>query len=308
MLAVFGIVAPVFSLIGLGAAAIRVRFIDAAALRGMTDFVFFLAMPSLLFSSVAGAPPLRLLDIAGSFLAGAVLLFTVAVVIAMKLLRLRLAAGAMFGLNSVFGNTVMLGIPIVDAAFGREGVAYLLAIIAFHSGLLLPLATLVIEADPQSGGSGPLGVLRAAFWGIVKNPVVMTILVALIWRLTGLSIPGPVGRLLDLLGPAGPPMALFCLGASLPRPRGWADMREVVVASVLKLAVLPALVALIAHAAGVTGVAFAVVVITSALPTGANAFLLARRFHTMAEASASTVVVSTAVSILTLTVLLGWLR
>jgi len=305
---VFGIVAPVFAIIGLGAGAIRVGFIDAAALRGMTDFVFFLAMPSLLFSSVAGAPPLRLLDVAGSFLGGAVLLFTFAVLIALKLLRLRLAAGAMFGLNSVFGNTVMLGIPIVDAAFGKEGVAYLLAIIAFHSGLLLPLATLVIEADPQSGGSGPLGVLRAAFWGVVKNPVVMTIVVALVWRTTGLEIPGPLARLLDLLGPAGPPAALFCLGASLPRPRGWTDIAEVAIASVLKLAVLPVIVAGIARFAGVTGVAFAVVVITSALPTGANAFLLARRFHTMAEASASTVVVSTAVSIVSLTVLLEWLR
>ena len=42
--------------------------------------------------------------------------------------------------------------------------------------------------------------------------------------------------------------------------------------------------------------------------TGANAFLLARRFHTMMEASASTVVASTAISLLTLTVLLGWLK
>jgi len=173
---------------------------------------------------------------------------------------------------------------------------------------LLPLATLVIEADPQSGGSGPLGVLRAAFWGVVKNPVVMTIVVALVWRTTGLEIPGPLARLLDLLGPAGPPAALFCLGASLPRPRGWTDIAEVAIASVLKLAVLPVIVAGIARFAGVTGVAFAVVVITSALPTGANAFLLARRFHTMAEASASTVVVSTAVSIVSLTVLLEWLR
>jgi len=46
----------------------------------------------------------------------------------------------------------------------------------------------------------------------------------------------------------------------------------------------------------------------SAMPTGANAFLLARRFATMAEASASTVVVSTAASVVTLTVLLAWLK
>ena len=71
---------------------------------------------------------------------------------------------------------------------------------------------------------------------------------------------------------------------------------------------MPVLVGLLAHLAGVTGVAFAVVVLTAGMPTGANAFMLARRFGTLMEASASTVVVSTGASLLTLTVLLGWLR
>ena len=55
-------------------------------------------------------------------------------------------------------------------------------------------------------------------------------------------------------------------------------------------------------------VAVAVVVLAAAMPTGANAFMLARRFGTMMEASASTMVVSTARSLLSLTALLGWLR
>jgi predicted permease len=66
----------------------------------------------------------------------------------------------------------------------------------------------------------------------------------------------------------------------------------VALASVLKLLVMPALVAGFAWMAGVRDVAFAVVVLAAAMPTGANAFLLARRCGTMMEASASTVVVS----------------
>ena len=99
--------------------------------------------------------------------------------------------------------------------------------------------------------------------------------------------------------------ALFCLGASLPRPTGWHNAHEVAVAVLLKLVGMPLVVALLAHLVGVTGVAFAVVVIAAALPTGANAFLLARRFHTMAEASASTVVVSTVLSIITLSFIMS---
>ena len=308
--ALFSIVAPVFALIGLGAAAVRLRFLEAVAVKGMSDFVFYLAMPSLLFRSMVTAPPLRLVDVAGSFIAGALLLFAVAAVISRVGFRQRISTSGVFALNAVFGNTVMLGVPIVDSAFGSEGVAYLLAVVAFHSALLLPLATILIEADGGGPGGprGPLAVLRASVPGLVRNPVVVVIVAALAWRLTGLGLAAPVDRLLALLGAAGPPLALFCLGATLPKPEGLKGLRDVAVAAMLKLLVMPALVAGFAWLAGVRGVAFAVVVLAAAMPTGANAFLLARRFGTMMEASASTVVVSTALSLLTLTVLLGWLR
>jgi predicted permease len=306
MAVLLGIIGPVFALILMGAGAMRVKFLDLPALKGMTDFVFYAAMPGLLFLSIGGAPPLRLADVAASFLAGALLLFALAVFLGRYVLKVRLAAASVFALNSVFGNTVMLGIPIVDAAYGREGVANLLAVIAFHSAFLLPLATILIEADTGTG-RGPLGVLRAAVPGMVRNPVIVTMVLALTWRLTGWVIPGPVQRLLGLLGSAGPPLALFCLGASLPKPAGWSDLKEVLLGGALKLFVMPALVAVLAHVAGVTGLAYKVVVIASAMPTGANAFMLARRFATMAESSASTVVASTAVSVVTLSFLLAWL-
>ncbi len=306
MTGLLGIIGPVFGLILMGAAAVRLKWLEVPAIKGMSDFVFFAAMPSLLFLSITTAPPLRLLDVAGSFLAGAVVLFAAAVLIGQRFLGLRLASASIFGLNAVFGNTVMLGIPIVDAAYGREGVANLLAVVVFHSAFLLPLATILIEAD-TGRGQGVFGVLWASVPGLLRNPVIVTMLVALSWRFLGVPVPGGMQRFLSLLGGAGPPLALFCLGASLPKPQGWSDLAEVLVGGVFKLLVMPVLVGGIAYAVGVSGVAFKVVVLASALPTGANAFMLARRFSTMAEASASIVVASTAVSVVTLAVLLSWL-
>ncbi len=305
----FGIVAPVFALIAMGAAAIRLRLLDTGAVRGMSDFVFYLAMPSLLFRSMVTAPPLRLLDVAGSFIAGALLLFIASALLSRLVFRARISTAGVFALNAVFGNTVMLGVPIVDSAFGAEGLAYLLAIVAFHAALLLPLATILIEADGGPGGRRePLDVLRTVLPGLLRNPVVMVIVAALAWHATDLGLAAPVERLLHLLGAAGPPLALFCLGATLPKPEGLKGLRDVALASALKLLAMPALVAGLAWLAGVRDTAFAVVVLAAAMPTGANAFMLARRFGTMMEASASTVVVSTALSLLSLTALLGWLR
>lgn len=306
MTAVLGIVLPVFLLIGMGAASLRLRLLSAEAIRGMTDLVFYVAMPCLLFRSVVDAPPLRLADVAASFIGGAYILYFAGLLIARRLLGAGLARASVFGINCVFGNTVMLGIPIIDAAFGPAGVANLLAVVALHSAMLLPLATLVIEAD-GGAGRGAGAVLRAAGAGILRNPVVVAILLAFVWRLTGLGFAGPVVRFLALVGAAGPPLALFCLGASLPRPQGLRDLREIGCAAAIKLVVMPALVAVIARAMGVRGLAFAVVVLAAGMPTGANAFLLARRFGTMMEASASTVVVSTALAVVTLSVLLALL-
>ena len=170
----------------------------------------------------------------------------------------------------------------------------------------MPLATMLLEADSGAGRS-PWQVLRASLVGMLRNPIVLSILLAFLWRATGLGLAAPLDRLLLLLGQAGPPLALFCLGATLPRPRGLTGLGEVVLCSALKLVALPALVGLLAHLARVTGVAFDVVVLAAAMPTGANAFLLARRFETMMEASATTVVVSTALSVVSLTVVLAWL-
>ena len=98
----FGIVAPVFALIAMGAAAPRLRLLDAGAVKGMSDFVFYLAMPSLLFRSMVTAPPLRLLDVAGSFILGAFLLFALAALLARFAWRARHAV--LFALDVVAGR------------------------------------------------------------------------------------------------------------------------------------------------------------------------------------------------------------
>ena len=64
----------------------RLSLLERGAVKGMNDFVFYLAMPSLLFRSMVTAPPLRLLDVAGSFIVGAFVLFLAAVLLALTAL------------------------------------------------------------------------------------------------------------------------------------------------------------------------------------------------------------------------------
>lgn len=307
MNAVAGIVAPVFALILLGAAAVRWRLVDSGGLRGLNDVTFYAGVPALLFSAVAEADALIGLDVAAAYFAGCLVVYALAVALAIATPGLGLSQAATTGLNASYGNTVMLGIPIVSAAFGAPGLAVLMPIIVLHSVLLLPLASLLIEVGGHSGAN-PIRTLRRTLPSLARNPVIPSILLAIAWRLLDLPVPVPLHRFLALLGGAAPPLALFCLGASLPSFAVRGALREAGLATLLKLLLLPALVWGLARLFGFGALPTAVAVLTAGMPTGANAFLLSRRTDTGAGASAGTVVVSTALSVLTLSALLAWLR
>lgn len=301
------IVAPIFALILLGAAARYGRFVDLPGLRGLNDLTFYLLIPALLFGAVVEAPDLRVVDVGLLYFGACVMVFGVGVVLARRVLGAGLAQASVLGLNCCYGNTVMLGVPMISAAFGPDGVAILLPVIALHSVLLLPLASMLIEADGQATRN-PLRMLWRTGPALLRNPIIMAILLALVWRAAGVPVPDAMRRLLGMMGGAAPTLALFTLGASLPDFAAQGSVRETGIATLLKLLALPALVWGLALLAGLGPLATAVVVLTAGTPTGANAFFLARRTGTLTAASAGTVVVTTALSVVTLSAILALVR
>ena len=307
MISLLSVIGPVFALIVMGRLAVRFRWVDAGGLRGLNDFAFYGALPALLFGSVAEAPSLDLLQLGSVYFGGCLIVYALAMALGRWLLRAEFADSAMIGLNAAYGNTVMMGIPIIAASYGQAALSSLLGIIALHSVLLLPLATVLIEAG-SAGRSGFFRTVRAMTRGLVRNPIIIAIVLALIWHGLGPPVPRMLHGFLSLLGGAGPPIALFCLGASLPGFVGSRVLAEAVLTSVLKLLVLPAVIYGLAKWAGLSGQPVTVAVVAAGMPTGANAFLLARRAGRMMEASAGAVVVATAASVLTLFGLLAWMR
>lgn len=307
MTVILGIVAPVFLIVALGYGAAKRSFVDPAGFKGLNTFAFALAAPALLFlGGTTGA--LGGGRAALAFFIGTAAIYTGTLVAARRLGGRPLGAAGMLALDATFGNTVMMGIPLVTAAFGAEALAVLLAILALHSMVLLGVATVVAEIGLHARAPWRR-VLRATLAGVARNPVVMAVAAALLWRLIGLPAPpGFARRALELLGAAGPPVALFCLGGSLAALDARAAWRETLVAGSLKLFAQPAAVWAACLALDVPRFETAVTVVTAALPTGANAFLLAQRYRIEADRSGATVLVTTAASVFTLSALLAWLR
>lgn len=306
MSGVLEVVTPVFALVALGYLAARRGFVDEQTFKGLTLFVFGLAAPALLFvggtrPNAGGAGP-ALAQIGGS-----VLLYFATLVFARRALRQTPAEAAIFGLSCVFGNSVMMGIPLIVSAYGEAGVPPMLAILALQTVTLLGLATVMTELGLNAAAPWKL-LLRSTASGVLKNPVVLAVILALLWRWLHLPLPDVARRTLEFLGGAAPPLALFCLGGGLAGIAAGAMWKETLSIVVAKLLVLPAIVWAIGLLIGLTPIELAVAVTIAALPTGANAFILARRYATGADRSGSAVVVSTAISVLTLSALIGHFR
>jgi predicted permease len=303
---ILDVVAPVFAIIGLGYGAARFRLVDEPAFKGLALFVFALAAPALLFSG--GTKPHE--PAGGAALAvmfGCLIVYGLALLAGRRLLRMGLAEAALFALAAVFGNSVMLGIPIIVAAYGQAGVAPLLAILGVQTIVLLGLATVMVEVGLAAAAPWRR-VLRTTVVGIARNPILLSVLAAMAWNALGLGVPTGVRRTLDLLGAASPPVALFCLGGSLYGLSVAAMWKETALIAGIKLMLLPAVVLVLAWLLGLSPAERAVAVTMSALPTGANAFILARRYATGADRSGSAVVVTTALSIVTLSFLIDHFR
>ena len=296
------VILPVFVLIALGYLSARRAWVTEEGLRGLNDFVFRLAMPCLIFGG-ATSPHEGGGATAVAFFSGCLMAYALAMLLARRALRMPLGEANTFGLNAAFGNSAMIGIPLVLAAFGPAGLAQLLTIIGLHSLILLPIGTVIGEV--AHGGRAPLWrILRATLVSVMQNPVMIAVVAGFVVYQAGIPVPGPARRFLELTGAAGPPVALFCLGGTLVAFDARRDWPSALLCTAVKLLLMPLLVWGMARLIGLPPLPMAVAVVAAALPTGANALFLSRRYAAGAERSGATVLLSTLLSVVTVTGLL----
>ncbi|MFO1190257.1 MAG: AEC family transporter [Alphaproteobacteria bacterium] len=303
------IIGPVFGLIAIGFALGRTPLMTAEGVKGLTNFVFYAAIPALLFRSMARTtlPAADDLVLVVTYFGTLGAVFLLSMAIARFVFRLNLADQGLFAMGAIFGNTVLAGIPIVYAAFGEPGLVPLLLIIVFHPTLIFPLVTLIIEASLGRGG-GAWRTIRATARSLVTNPVIVALLAGIGWNIMGLVIPGGIDSFLKLLGGAAAPAALFALGATLTRFKLASGLAENATMSIIKLAVLPTVIWIsLTMLTDLPRLWIAVAVVTAALPTGANVFLLAQRYNIYVARTSTVVLASTAASAVTLSLVLIWL-
>ena len=217
---VFVSLTPVFLLIGLGYLAGRLQWIRESAVRDLSNLVFLLLIPALLFRTMSGVhvETLDLRPLLAYFPAALLLL---GVSIAWRGFNRTSVVMAMAG---VFSNMVMIGITLVELAYGKAGLVTLLTLVSVHALILLTTGSIVLELavarEARAGGERAPHLWQtaaSAIKGALIHPIPLPILSGLLFSQTGLSLPAVIDKPLLLLGNAFGPLSLVLMGVTLAR-------------------------------------------------------------------------------------------
>ncbi|MEQ1660536.1 MAG: AEC family transporter [Hylemonella sp.] len=298
---VFSALIPVVLLVALGYVAGRLRWMRAESVKDLSNLVFLVLTPALMFRTMGkvDVKQLELLPLATYFVA-------VFILFGVNLLCQGLnRRAAVLALASTFSNTVMIGIAFIGLAYGEAGLVVLLALLSLHAVVLLTAGTVILElavareaavAEPRAMWRTVLSAVRNA----VIHPVPLPIIAGLLFAQTGWAIPEVVDRPLQWLGNAFGPLALLLVGVTLAGTTVGPHLRGALNLTLVKNLLMPALVAGLGLLMGLSGLPLVVMIVTAALPMGANVFLFSQRYAVAEELVTASVIVSNAVALLTL--------
>ncbi len=297
--ALAALTAPLFALVALGYGLARFGRWPGAVADALAKFVFAVAVPALLFRMMSGFQALPHVDprLLVAYFGGTLVVYGLAVAAGRALFALDGAGASVFGMGAVFANTVLLGVPVVQVTLGDRAIPAISLVIVFNALVLWTVVTLSVEWARRRRAS--LAGLAGTARDVLLNPIVGAILAGTAFGYRGLALPAWAESALTMLAQGAVPLSLVALGMSLREygvREGWRPSLAIAVA---KLAALPLAVYAVARLLGLPAVETQAITVLAAMPVGANVYLMAKAFGTLAGPVSSSIVLSTALSAVT---------
>ena len=306
MSALVTIILPVFLVIAFGYVMAWRGWFKDNAVDGLMAFAQNFAVPTLLFVSMAR------LDLGAEFRAQLLLPFYIGAFASFGLgwagSRFMLGRSATdavaIGFVCLFSNSLLLGVPITERAYGSDALAGNWAIISIHSPLLYTFGITVMEFTKSQGSGLSIGrVALKALSGVARTSLVIGIVAGLAANIlirAGLFIPQGFWDAADMIAKAALPAALFGLGGVLHRYRPEGDMTAIALCCVASLIIHPAIVFSLGYLNGLNTAGLRSAVMTAAMAPGVNAYLFANLYGAAKRVAASSVLIATMLSTVTI--------
>jgi malonate transporter len=298
---------PMFLIVGLGHVLARVLRWPRSVSDALSQVVFSIALPALLFglmSDLSRLPPVDLRVLA-AFFGSCLLVFGMARFIGWRLFKLDGVSQSLFALAAIFSNNALLGIPLAKATLGDDAMPTVALVLVFNSLTLWTLVTVSVEWARH--GSPTLTGFGATLRGVLMNPLIIAILSGTLVGLMGWSLPPMIKAPLHWVGMGAAPLALFTLGMGLSEHGIQAHWRLSLSMTALKLLLQPLVVWLLALALGLPPKETRAVVLLGSIAVGANVYLMSRHFKVLEGPVAASLVLSTAGSAISTPLILALL-
>ncbi|WP_277977948.1 AEC family transporter [Pantoea endophytica] len=303
---------PVVILIFIGFAAVRSGWLKSSAIMDVSNLAFLILGPALFFRSMAQVhlDELDFKPVIVYFLAIWVVFFVTMLTQGVN------RRGAIMALSATFSNIAMIGVPLINFTWGHEGLVVLFTLMSVHTLIMLTMVTSLIEfsitRERANHGSALksdkiktlVNTIGVSIKKTLLHPVPLPVICGILYSLTGMKIPTPIDNALLLLGQAFSPVALILVGMTLATSTSIARWRMPIMMAFAKNCLHPAVLFLIGLLTHLSGLSLKVMIVTAALPIGANVYLFAHRYKVAQEEVTAAVAISTVVGLITLPLVL----
>ncbi len=296
-LVAFNAVAPFLVLLGIGFAAVRLKFTDRPFMNRLNALNYKLFFPFLMFNNVYGAKPENMpsLKLILTGVLSVSLLVVVLVLVVPKIIKENPRRGVV--IQGIFrSNFIIYGIPLTTYVFGEEKSSICGMMILIMVSLFNIAGVIVLEMFREGGKIRPKQLLL----GIVKNPLLQGCVAGLLFYLLRIRLPEFIASPVSSVAGLATTLALIVLGANLKFDELKQNSRTVAAVLVIRLLLLPAVMLVFAYLIGLRGVELFLVLIIFGTPVATSSYPMAVNMGGDGPLAGQLVFVSTVASLATI--------
>ena len=308
MSSLLDVIIPVFLIISFGYCTVWVRLFSIDTIDGLMKFTQNFAIPVLLFNAIAKVDLANIFNfkLFFSFYVGATAGFLIGFLGSHYIFNRPLEDSVAIGFCCLFSNTVMLGLPITERAYGTDALQHNFAIVSIHAPFCYFLGITVMElikSTEKSISKKGIIILKAMF----SNALVVGIVLGFLVNICGVNLAKSFQASVDMITAVALPAALFGMGGILYQYRPEGDAGPIIMICAVSLIIHPAIVWIFGSQLNLTDAQLRSVVITAAMAPGINTYVFANMYGKAKRVASTGVLLSTALSIGTVWVWLSLL-